>query len=465
MGHVNFILIAGIVFLLSADTVPKSLDLNPGLTIVGTVTVALIPALLAYIYCRWVVRYLPASHPDRVQQSFLIKKSMIAFEILMLVGYVCDIYFLYYPYWVSKWMGRIYFFTLHMLISILPLVIGTILIRLVSFEFDRYAETTAMVLGDTNSGTTRRQVFKFQTKLLLLPLLPMFAYYLLFDVIEQMPTVVHQVLNRHLWVGFGLMGMIILAAFIYAPFLLNFLWPTRPLDDSELGKRLRRLAEQNGIKYRDIVVWQTRPFNIANAAVAGLAPWSRRIFLTDILLDSFSSDEIETIVAHEFGHIRYKHILTYFVFSLTYFFSYALLYVAVGHPILVAWDKSPIVSALYTIVFLLLYFVFIFRFLSRRFEYQADLYAVNITRRPVLFKQALYRLANMNFIPRSLRWFLEIFSTHPSIERRFKFIDLACFDDPTTHRYRTYLLEAKILVILLPILVYLTHLIDLSRIN
>ena len=161
MGHVNFILIAGIVFLLSADTVPKSLDLNPGLTIVGTVAVALIPALLAYIYCRWVVRYLPASHPDRVQQSFLIKKSMIAFEILTLVGYVCDIYFLYYPYWVSKWMGRIYFFTLHMLISILPLVIGTILIRLVSFEFDRHAEMTAMVLGDTNSGTTRRKVFKF----------------------------------------------------------------------------------------------------------------------------------------------------------------------------------------------------------------------------------------------------------------------------------------------------------------
>ena len=121
--------------------------------------------------------------------------------------------------------------------------------------------------------------------------------------------------------------------------------------------------------------------------------------------------------------------------------------------------------AFYTITFLLVFFVLIFPFLSRRFEYQADLYAIKTTQQPTWFKSALWNLGGINSVPSSARWFLQIFSTHPSIEHRLNFIDRACSEDPATRRYETYLIEAKILLALLPLLVYLTRLVNLANIN
>ena len=460
MGHVNFVLVAGIIF--TGVIGPRQHEIAISLAIVSILSTMLIPPILAHIYCKTFLSFLPNDRQKRIQRSYDIKKSLILFEILILIGYVLNLYFIGYPYRLFSSSVLFSFLITEIVISVLPLLIGIILIRIVAFEFDQQAQ-----IGTSNSNQlskNRNEMFNLQTKLLLLPLVPMCLYYIVLDSLVLMPKSVHLFLEAHPWVALFLMASTILAVFIYAPLLLGLLWPTYPLENDKLANRLRELARQNGIKYGGIVVWQTGSLKIANAAVAGLLPRSRKIFLTDTLLENFSTREVETVVAHEFGHIHYKHIWTYFAFSLTYFFSYPLLYMVIGEPILKLFDHSPFALAFYTIAFLLMFFVLIFPFLSRRFEHQADLYAIKTTQQPTWFKQALWHLGGINFVPPSARWFVRLFSTHPSIENRLEFIDRACSDDPSTHRYERYLIEAKILLILLPLLICLTQIINLTSI-
>jgi hypothetical protein len=89
--------------------------------------------------------------------------------------------------------------------------------------------------------------------------------------------------------------------------------------------------------------------------------------------------------------------------------------------------------------------------LSRRFEHQADLYAVRLTEKPEAFKTALMKLAVLNSVPKSIRRFFEIFNTHPSIDRRIEFVNRWIERKPAIQRYKNYLLEVKILIALLPI--------------
>ena len=52
----------------------------------------------------------------------------------------------------------------------------------------------------------------------------------------------------------------------------------------------------------------SRRTKAANAALTGIGS-SRRIILGDTLINEFTPDEIETVLAHEIGHFKRKHIL------------------------------------------------------------------------------------------------------------------------------------------------------------
>ena len=174
--------------------------------------------------------------------------------------------------------------------------------------------------------------------------------------------------------------------------------------------------------------------------------------MTEALLQHFSDDEIEAIVAHEFGHVRYQHILTYLMFLIVYFLSYAIYYIYIGQSLESLFSTSSLLPATVLVFFISLYFVLIFRALSRRFEHQADLYAVALTDKPDALELALLRLAYLNYIPRSVQRLFELFQTHPSIDRRIKFIERFKGGDPSALRYQNYLLEVKLLLVLLPAL-------------
>lgn len=436
MGQISIVLIAGVIFLFFYEPSQGVGEFNQLLTLIVTAVITICPPLLAYFFGYYGTRTLPTDQDARLHRLYLIKRSAIIFECLLLTGYICDVYLLNLPLLIGKTLAWFPLINTKHLMGIVPLVTGLMLIRLAVYEVEQRV---------TSSKWKREEYLSVHLKFLLLPLLPLFAYLSLLDLIAHIPF-----LANHTYLPIALMMSLIFLAYIYAPLLLGLIWRTTPLTDVNLRTKLHRLAAQDNIKYKDIVIWQTE--SVANAAVAGIAPWSRQIFLTDALLQHFSDDEIEAVVAHEFGHIRYKHILTYLMFMIVYFLSYAIYYTYIGGPLESLPSTSSLLPAIGLVFFISLYFVIIFRALSRRFEYQADLYAATLTGKPDALQLALARLAYLNCTPRSIQRLFELFQTHPSVDRRIKFIERFKGGDPSASRYQNYLLEVKLLLILLPML-------------
>ena len=443
MRQISLILIAGFIFLFSFELPTDGRETNHSLIILFTVVATVLPSVLVYLLGTYATRTLALDSAGSVHQRYRIKQAAIGFEILVLVGYVYDVYILNLPVLIHETLHFLNLPYIRHAFSIFPLIVGLMLIRLALHEIDRSAH---------RRGAKRREFLSFHLKFLIFPLLPLFAYFVLLDLIEHFPETKRLFVERT-YLFIPLMGLLILLVYIYAPLFLSCIGRMLPLADMNLQEKINRLAAQDKIEYKKIVVWQTGSLSIANAAVAGIVRWSRQIFLTDALLTHFSDEEIESVVAHEFGHVRYNHIPTYFIFSMTFFLGYAIFSIYVGEPMLTLLPESAVLSSIETIFFLFLYFVLVFGYLSRRFEHQADLYAVELTGNPEAFKSALNRLAYLNFLPHSIQRVFEIFHTHPSIHRRIELINQLKAKDSRAMRYQGYLVEVKILFVLLPVLI------------
>ena len=445
MGQISIILIAGLLFLFSFEPPQTSMNISDMQVVLWTIVLTGFPILITCFVTAYVARTFPADEEENLPTLYRLRRFMIVFECLSLAAYLCNLYLLNLPMLIDKYFAFFPMAHLRQTLALLPLLIGLICIRLAFYQVNRL-----------QSGHYR-EILSLQFKFLIFPLLPMFLYLVMMDAIHWLPYPAKVFIVEHPYILIGLILPVIISAYIFAPLLMQFLWKTEPLAaDSVLKKKLDRLTRQSGIKYRDVVVWQTGSLLIANAAVAGTLPWNRRIFLTDALLEYFTDEEIETVVAHELGHIRYRHIPTYMLFSLFYLLNYPFFYVLVEEPLLTYLGESQsllsVVSTLCSLAFLIVYFIVIFRYLSRRCEHQADLYAVRLTEKPEAFKEALVKLAVLNSVPKSIRRFFEIFNTHPSIYRRVEFINQWIEHNAAVQRYKNYLVEVKVLILLLPVL-------------
>jgi STE24 endopeptidase len=111
----------------------------------------------------------------------------------------------------------------------------------------------------------------------------------------------------------------ILAWLVFVPVIIFFnqvapvvLYPMfykyAPLQNEELKSRLTRLGERAGTRVRGVYEWKlSEKSKKANAELAGLGN-TRRIILADTLLENYSNDEIEAILAHELGHHVHRHM-------------------------------------------------------------------------------------------------------------------------------------------------------------
>jgi len=91
------------------------------------------------------------------------------------------------------------------------------------------------------------------------------------------------------------------------PYILSRVWSTSTLPDSPLRARLTTLTSRMGVRCRDFRVWRTNR-QVLNAAVAGLLPSARYVFVTDALLMYLRDEEMEAVIAHELGHVRRRHL-------------------------------------------------------------------------------------------------------------------------------------------------------------
>lgn len=424
-------LVAGLIFLFffTPEHEAKYLS-NPALAVTLMVVLTFLPGLLSYIFGRKAIeRFIDNRHRQLIQVQNSRRYAFL-FGVFALAGFVFQVYYLQLPVLVNRTFAFFKFENSRALIGIIPLIIAITLTRLSIYELDRQVRNTTW---------TRRGFLFLNLKLTLLPLFPFAIYLFIGDLINHSPISLRIFLIAHSYIYWIIMLIIVLIMYIKAPSLMRRIWITRSLPAGDVRDRIELLAEKENVKYRDALVWNTAGGNISNAAMTGLLPFSRYVFLTDALLNNFTLDEVETIVAHEFGHIKYKHIPAYLVFSLGYLVFYILIYarfLPVIEKLHLGDSAVAFLSAIVTLFAFFTYFVFIFRFLSRRFEQQADLYAVESTGKPEVFKSALIKLAEINYIPRRLPWLLEILRTHPSIYRRLEFVDRLVRGDTYALKYR-----------------------------
>src|SRR5216684_7335512 len=126
---------------------------------------------------------------------------------------------------------------------------------------------------------------------------------LLYFIIRQVP--------QHWWLitWSVFLGLFVLLAQLAPVILFPIFYKFAPLQNEELKSRLVRLSERAGTRIRGVYQWKlSEKSKKANAALTGLGS-TRRIILADTLLQDYSADEIESILAHELGHHVHHHML------------------------------------------------------------------------------------------------------------------------------------------------------------
>ncbi len=202
--------------------------------------------------------------------------------------------------------------------------------------------------------------------------------------------------------------------YLMAPKLFNWAWRAEDNDDPELDDMLKRLSEKAESRVAGVKIWNTFNEPVPNAAVAGLLPRYRFVYITRYLLGMFSQSQVEGVVAHELAHLRLGHVTSYMFYSL----NLILVSIALKLSLLLYFPQYYPDSTLYTAIELLLFiavFSVTFTALARRCEYQADTFASEITS-PEIFASTLETLNSIILPPPSIipDWLL----THPQIQDR-----------------------------------------------
>jgi STE24 endopeptidase len=233
-----------------------------------------------------------------------------------------------------------------------------------------------------------------------------------------------------LWWMWAAIGMVIFTILLsnLAPILIMPLFNKYvPLGDEhrELADRLLDLARRANTKVKGVFKFDmSKRTNAANAALTGIGN-TRRIVLGDTLINEFSTDEIETVLAHELGHHVHRDIpllITFGALSTTlslYLASLALNW-AIGYfgfsgpADIAAFPALGLIFGAYGLITMP-----IENAVSRWRERMADDYALQSTGKKEAFASAFTRLANQNLgevDPE--KWVVFMFYSHPPLGER-----------------------------------------------
>jgi STE24 endopeptidase len=209
-----------------------------------------------------------------------------------------------------------------------------------------------------------------------------------------------------------------------------------PIADEALRDRILRLAERAGTRVRGVFSMDfSRRTNTANAFVTGIGN-TRRIVLGDTLIDNYTPEEIEVVMAHELGHHVHGDIWRGLAFETVatlvgLFIANLLLHAGVeafGYRSVSDVAAFPLLALILSVFGLVT--MPLTNAYSRAREYAADEYALRLTGDAPAFITAMQRLGNQNLAePEPPRWVVLLFYSHPPVPDRVRHAE----DYRTTH--------------------------------
>ncbi len=231
------------------------------------------------------------------------------------------------------------------------------------------------------------------------------------------------------WIGVSIfqLFLIFIAPIVIMPLFNKFI----PLEDGELKQSIETYAQSQNFRLKGLFKMDgSRRSSKSNAFFTGFGKY-RRIVLFDTLIKNHSVEELVSVLAHEMGHYKKKHILKTIIisifsnglmfFALSLFINNQGLFAAFGMDNLSIYASLLFFTFLYTPINIILSLAG--SILSRKHEYEADNYAITTYKKPEAFILALKKLSvdNLsNLTPHPLKVFIAY--SHPPVLERIKAI-------------------------------------------
>jgi STE24 endopeptidase len=232
------------------------------------------------------------------------------------------------------------------------------------------------------------------------------------------------------WSGAGAAALVVIGSFLYPLVIEPAFNRFEPMPAGELRTELFALAERSGTPVEDVLVADaSRRTTALNAYVSGFGS-TRRIVVYDTLLDQLSNEEIESIAAHELGHVANDDVLTgTLIGALGAGAGVALLGWLLGATPLLrragaagAGDGQVIGLLLFLLAVGTLVSTPVQNLVSRHIEARADLHALDLTQDRASFVAVQRELGVANLSdpdpPALWQWF---FGSHPTVPQRIAF--------------------------------------------
>lgn len=204
-----------------------------------------------------------------------------------------------------------------------------------------------------------------------------------------------------------------------------------PLEDGDLKRAIEDYAASQHFKVKGVFKMDaSKRSTKSNAFFTGFGRF-RRVVLFDTLIERHTADELVSVLAHEVGHYKKKHILkSILIWIITTGLMFFVVSLFMNNKGLFAAFKMQNTSIYASLIF----FAFLYapinllisifgKILSRRHEYEADKYAVTTYGKPESMISALKKLTvdNLsNLTPHPLKVFLTY--SHPPVLERIKSI-------------------------------------------
>ena len=229
--------------------------------------------------------------------------------------------------------------------------------------------------------------------------------------------------------------------FLCFQLLMTVLYPTviaplfnkfTPLEENNLKTDIEQLAKKEGIEIEGIYQMDaTRRTRHTNAYFSGLGK-AKRIVLFDSLIQSHSQEEVLSILAHEIGHLKKNHIKKQLVISsiVSLFLFYVASELITCHVMYESFgfSNTPYYVGLFLVGILwgpVSFFLSpLGMAISRKFEREADLYSIEITKRAKPLAAALKKMAKKNLSnlkPHPLYVFFNY--SHPPLLERIEYLE------------------------------------------
>lgn len=209
----------------------------------------------------------------------------------------------------------------------------------------------------------------------------------------------------------------------------------------ELYQTVERLCAGSEIPMPRIAVMQTP---VPNAFATGRSPRHAVVAVTDSLLRLLSKTELEAVLAHELSHVKNRDVLVLTIASFISMIAFMLMrswfFVALGGS---RREGNPWILVIIASVVVWVVSTLLIRTLSRYREFAADRGSAYITENPGALRSALEKISGrMDQVPREKKQeveganaffiipalsgntLMELFSTHPSLEKRIAALEL-----------------------------------------